>query len=225
MKTIDNDNKIITNTFFGTLLMQVQLDFDLEKLTELTLQLQNKDKKGIRASNIDGWQSDDIAEEKHEEFIKLKEEITHYLNLYHSKAFRGMVFERKVEQTVDNMWVNNNGKHHYNDWHVHPNSSLSGTYYVKHDGVENGNIEFKNPYFPQTQLQAHWGVGGSTKFNIIKTTNAMTAGIVSVTPRPNELLIFPAWLEHRVKPNLKDDPRISLSFNSMLVVEQNIINK
>ena len=53
----------------------------------------------------------------------------------------------------------------------------------------------------------------------------MTAGIVSVTPRPNELLIFPAWLEHRVKPNLKDDPRISLSFNSMLVVEQNIINK
>ena len=28
------------------------------------------------------------------------------------------------------------------------------------------------------------------------------------------LLIFPAWLEHKVEMNLKDDNRISLSFNS-----------
>jgi|TARA_R110002096_G_scaffold289975_1_gene484265 uncharacterized protein (TIGR02466 family) len=219
MKTIDNDNKITTNTFFGTLVMEVQLDFDLEKLTELTFQLQNKDKKGIQASNIDGWQSNDIAEEKHEEFIKLKEEMAHYVNLYHSKAFQGMVFEKNVSQSIANMWVNNNGKHQYNDWHVHPSATLSGAYYIKHDGVENGNIEFKNPNFPQTQLQAHWGIGSSYNLNIIKTSNAMTAGIVSITPKPNQLLIFPAWLEHRVKPNLNDNSRISLSFNSIIIVK------
>ena len=221
---MENDNKITTNTFFATPVMEVQLDFDLEKLTELTFQLQNKDKKGIQASNIGGWQSNDIAEEKHEEFLKLKEEITHYLNLYHSKAFWGMVFEGNASQSIGNMWVNYNGKHHYNEWHVHPNAILSGVYYIKYDGVENGNIEFKNPYYPYI-TSAHWGAGNSHTTNILKTPNEMTAGIVSITPKPNELLIFPAWLEHRVKPNLKDDPRISLSFNSMLVVEQNIINK
>ena len=42
----------------------------------------------------------------------------------------------------------------------------------------------------------------------------MTAEIINIKPRPNMLLIFPAWLEHKVEMNLKDDNRISLSFNS-----------
>ncbi len=57
---------------FVSPLMQVQLDLDLEKLTELVFQIQNKDKKGVQESNIGGWQSTDIYEEKHKEFIRLK---------------------------------------------------------------------------------------------------------------------------------------------------------
>ncbi|SVE42065.1 uncharacterized protein METZ01_LOCUS494919, partial [marine metagenome] len=75
---------------FSTPVMKVQLDLDLEKLTELVFQIQNKDKKGTQATNVGGWQSNDIYEEKHEEFIKLKKEISQHLQTYHLEVFRGM---------------------------------------------------------------------------------------------------------------------------------------
>ena len=59
--------------FFATPVMQIQLDLDLEKLTELAFQMQNKDKKGAPPfANRGGWTSNNIKEEKHEELIRLK---------------------------------------------------------------------------------------------------------------------------------------------------------
>ena len=54
----------------------------------------------------------------------------------------------------------------------------------------------------------HWPQG------IIIKSNEVTAEVFEVTPKPNMLLIFPSWLEHKAEMNLKDDTRISLSFNS-----------
>ena len=195
---------------FAMPVMSVALDLDVEKLTELTFQLQNKDKKGVQVSNVGGWQSDDIREEKHEEFIRLKKEINHYLQVYHEEVFRGMVFKENVRQGFSNMWVNINEKHHYNEWHIHPASTLSGAYYIKHDSSdENGNIMFKHPNNLYMTF-AHWPEG------LIERTNEVTSNIVKITPKSNMLLIFPSWLEYKVETNLKDDTRISLSINSGL---------
>ena len=57
---------------FANPLMRVELDLDLEKLSEFAFQLQDKEKEGVQETNIGGWQSGDIIEEKHEEFIRLK---------------------------------------------------------------------------------------------------------------------------------------------------------
>ncbi len=78
--------------FFANPALQVQLDLDLEKLTEFAFQLQNKDKKGVQFTNRGGWQSNDIHEEKHEEFIRLKGKIDQYLQIYYSEIFGGMKF-------------------------------------------------------------------------------------------------------------------------------------
>ena len=57
-----------------------------------------------------------------------------------------MKFTTNVTQNIVNMWVNINEKHHYNEWHVHPFATLSGAYYIKHDGsAEGGDILFKHP--------------------------------------------------------------------------------
>ena len=82
-------------SLFASPILNVELDLDLEKLTELAFQLQKKDKKGVHVSNRGGWQSNDINEEKHEEFIRLKKEINQYLQIYHSEIFRGMRFKKK----------------------------------------------------------------------------------------------------------------------------------
>ena len=200
---------------FATPVMQVQLDFDLEKLTEFAFQMQNKDKKGVQYTNRGGWHSDFIQEEKHEEFIRLKKEITQYLQTYHSEVFRGMVFkEKNIIQNLANMWININEKQHYNDWHIHPAATLSGVYYIKHDGsIENGDIVFKNPAGLYVE-PAHWPQG------MVEQYSEITGGIINLTPKSNVLLIFPSWLEHKVEANFKNDSRISFSFNSTPIPEK-----
>ena len=60
----------------------------------------------------------------------------------------------------------------------------------------------------------HWPEGLVEEFNEVSAEN------VEFTPKSNVLFIFPSWLEHNVKINLKDDTRISLSFNSDPIVEK-----
>ena len=206
-------NEINIIPLFANPLMQIQLDLDTDKLTELTFQLQNKDKKGrYDGINKGCWQSNNIIEENHEELKKLKKEITQHLQIYHSEVFQGMKFKGNVTQSIDNMWVMINEKHHYVDWHIHLNSTLSGVYYIKHDGVESGDILFKRAEYPQMSA-LHW------KKEIVEVWNTTSGEILNITPNSNMLLIFPSWLEHAVEANLKDDPRISLSFNSILLSE------
>ena len=73
--------------FFTTSVMQIQLDLDTDKLTELAFQIQNKDKKGVQVTNKGGWQSNNVVEEPHEELQKLKKKITQHLHDYHSEVF------------------------------------------------------------------------------------------------------------------------------------------
>ena len=207
-------NEISIIPLFATPLMQIQLDLDTDKLTELAFQMQDNDKKGIPDGiNKGGWQSNNIIEENHEEFKKLKKEITQHLQLYHSTVFQGMKFKGNVTQSIDNMWVTINEKHQYMEWHKHHNATLSGVYYIKHDGSpENGDILFKHPEFPQMSA-LHW------KRELVEVWNTISGEILNITPNSNMLLIFPSWAEHKVELNLTDVPRISLSFNSILSQE------
>jgi len=205
---------VLLTSLFATPVMQIQLDLDLEKLTEFSFQLQNKDKQGALKTNKGGWHSNDILEENHEEFIKLKKEINQYLQLYHSQVFKGMRFKENIIQSLKYVWVNINQKYHYNEWHIHPHSTLSGTYYIKHDGSDkNGDILFKHPNHSYMRL-THWPE------EIIVISNEVTSEIVPIIPKSNMLLIFPSWLEHRVETNLKDDTRISVSFNATPIGEK-----
>ena len=206
-------NEISIIPLFATPLMQIQLDLDTDKLTELAFQMQDNDKKGIPDGiNKGGWQSNNIIEENHEEFKKLKKEITQHLQLYHSTVFQGMKFKGNVTQSINNMWVIINEKHQYVDWHIHHNATLSGVFYIKHEGVESGDILFKHPEYPQMSA-LHW------KKELVEVWNMTSGEILNITPNSNMLLIFPSWAEHKVELNLTDVPRISLSFNSILSQE------
>ena len=198
---------------FASPLMKVQLDLDTDKLTEFAFEIQNKDKKGVEQTNRGGWHSNYIQEEKHEEFIKLKKEISKHLQTYHLKVFRGMVFKETIIQNLNNIWVNINEKHHYNDWHIHPMSTLSGVYYIKHDGFGHGDIMFKNP-FGSYISSTHWPQG------LVEKWNEVSSRIINITPKSNALFIFPSWLEHKVELNLKNDTRISISFNTDPILEK-----
>ena len=217
----NNNDTLAWMSMFATPLMSVQLDLDLEKLTELAFQIQNKDKKGVQKTNKGGWHSNNINEEKHEEFIRLKKEINYFSQIYRSEVFRGMIFNKNVTHSISHIWININEKHHYNDLHIHGESTLSGAYYIKHDGSnENGNLTFKHPiHHWQYIMRSHW------PYELIEEYNEATSEYIDITPKSNMLLIFPSWLEHKAENNLKDDTRISLSFNSDLILEKNEIRR
>ena len=90
------------------------------------------------------------------------------------------------------------------------NACFSGTYYLK--GVESGaegNIVFKNP----VNIDYHMP---STK-TVEQFTN-ITSGSYSEQPEKGKLVLFPSWLEHYVEPNLTNENRISLSFDTKIHV-------
>ena len=216
------ETPVITQLFAAPL-MQVQLDLDVEKLTELAFQLQkeykHEDPNFLTSwPRRGGWQSNTYQydTDKAEELINLEEEINQYLQIYQSEVFRGMKFKENIILSINDMWVNINEKHHYNEWHIHPYSTLSGTYYIKHDSFgENGNISFKHPnnlYMSAT----HW----PPDTGMIEQGNEVTSEVISIIPQPNRLLIFPSWLEHKAEMNLKDDTRISLSFNTQPTLDK-----
>ena len=125
-----------------------------------------------------------------------------------------MIFNKNVTHSISHIWININEKYHYNEWHTHGFSTLTGAYYIKHDNSsENGDIVFKNP-FGSYISDIYW------PREFVERWNETTSDQISVTPKSNMLLIFPSWLEHKVEINLKDDTRISSSFNSRPILEK-----
>ena len=48
---------------------------DIDSLIDFSYEMKDKDPEGVHQTNIGGWQSKDIINEKHPEFVKLKNKI------------------------------------------------------------------------------------------------------------------------------------------------------
>ena len=87
--------------------------------------------------------------------------------------------------------------------HTHPNNYLGGVYYARtQPGAD--KIWFRDPRAQPNIISPK-----------VKETNPYNAGQVSVDVKDGMLILFPAWFEHSVPPNLSDRERISISFNIM----------
>jgi len=156
--------------------------------------------KDISNRNRRGWQSQhdffDRTEPAHAELAQTVREV-----LFH--ALKSIASEIKPEKLVfsQNGWVNVNPTNGYVGPHVHPNSLISGTYYVKVPKEEDagGAIEFIAPH-----PVGHWG-------GFIKSP-ALTDKC-RIQPTPGLILLFPGQLMHWVLPNNSKEDRITISFN------------
>jgi uncharacterized protein (TIGR02466 family) len=125
----------------------------------------------------------------------------------HAAAFaRALHWDLKGgKPKCDSLWVNvmPEGGHHTS--HIHPNSVISGTYYVKvPQGA--GPIVFEDPRLalmmaaPPRKRQAP----------------AQFRNHISETPHPGTLLLWESWLRHEVPLNRAEGERISVSFNYII---------
>jgi uncharacterized protein (TIGR02466 family) len=99
-------------------------------------------------------------------------------------------------------WVNIMPRHTVHSLHLHPHSSVSGTYYVQVPAGSPG-IKFEDPRLdrfmaaPPRNLQARRELQPWVTF-------PTAAG---------RLILFESWLRHEVAPNTVRSERISVSFN------------
>ena len=113
-----------------------------------------------------------------------------------------------------NCWANINRSGHGNEFHAHPGSFWSGTYYVDDGGIAQdpslgGELEFLDPrgvgpamYAPNLAFAVPGGraIGASEL----------------IPPAAGVLTLFPAWIYHQVRPYRGTATRISIAFNLSL---------
>ncbi len=109
-------------------------------------------------------------------------------------------------------WANVNRFADYHDYHNHPRAYLSGTYYVRvptdvekldtRRDVRPGCITLYDPR-------------GAVNMTAIKGDPYIEPEY-TIDPRPGMILMWPAFINHFVHPNLSKQPRLSISFNVVL---------
>jgi uncharacterized protein (TIGR02466 family) len=161
--------------------------------------LQKEDSKGQKLSNVNGWHSPffDLSSREtvgYKFLMKIQPYIADVFKSY------GWVFNpQKVK--CSGMWAIINKKGNFNTEHIHPNSNLSGAYYVS--APKNcGKFKVVNPHSISRD-----------KFPPRENPNELNRLVAEHEIEDGDLLIFPSYLPHSVLPNQSDDDRIVISFN------------
>lgn len=104
---------------------------------------------------------------------------------------------------ITGCWANVSQRGYPHRQHIHPNNFLSGAYYVRTaPGAD--SITFHDP-----RPQAGLIVPPS------RDQNRANPDRISLDVSEGMLVLFPAWLQHSVDPNLSEETRISVAFNVM----------
>ncbi len=99
-------------------------------------------------------------------------------------------------------WINIMGKGCYHASHLHPLSTVSGTYYVR---VPKGGsaIKFEDPRLPMMMASPPRRAKARLE----------NRRFVEVAPRAGNVVLFESWLKHEVPVHQAEDERVSISFN------------
>ena len=164
-------------------------------------QLEHDDEAGRRWSALNypgGYTSYNSASRMHElspTFSLLQRTIDR-----HVAAFtRSLEFDLNGRELVMiDCWVNIMPQHVVHGLHLHPLSTISGTYYVQTPKNSPG-LKFEDPRLD--------------RFMAAPPRKAKSASWVVLPAEAGNVVLFESWLRHEVPPNQTKQRRISISFN------------
>ena len=170
-----------------------------KELEEYIYKLKEEDNEGVVRSNRGGWHSKSFkVREKGTIQNRFTQELSQYIfDVIQTYGWK-CVPERVV---VSEMWAIINKPRDFNVIHTHPNAYLSAAYYVKAP-EKAGRFVIENPLsVARHSYPAH---ATKTEYNIKAAALDIEEG---------DLLLFPAYLPHKVNENKSDEDRIVISFN------------
>ena len=165
-----------------------------------------QDPQGVVRTNtpqVGAWHSHTEMHTRKEYNLLTAEIFEFVYGVYHDLGY-----DPAFEPVCDSMWVNINPRYSHNRHHTHPHALWSGVYYVQ-TPANCGLIYFTDPR-PQAQVLTPYYDPDRRK---METWNE-----VYFQPQSGRIIVFPAWLDHAVQPNLSEETgqaadRISVSFN------------
>jgi uncharacterized protein (TIGR02466 family) len=176
-----------------------------ERLEQLTERLRRDERNSVRRTNKGGWHyAFDLFELKEPivaEFLdQMEQHVQAYLNHFRPEG------RKKQDRFRLRGWINVNRAGDSNVLHCHPGCFLSAVYYVKvPQDMKGGEIAFRDPRGPSVAMYETPGI----------ELPWVGSGLgVPFTPATGHLLLFPAWLEHRVERFEGTGERISIAFNA-----------
>jgi len=117
--------------------------------------------------------------------------------------FTKNVYQSDQRLVITQLWGNRNPKGSTHHEHVHPNSIVSGVFYLRQD-----------PKLPPIQFSKTSQYGMKLDPKQYNHYNAETFLLPCVA---GELILFPSSLKHSVPTNQGEEERISLSFNTFSI--------
>jgi len=168
-----------------------------ERLAGYLRELRDADPRGRAGGSAGVWQSRDD--------LHRTEDLAELVSII-SDASRAALSLLQVECTlkITGLWGNISRGQSALHEHTHPNNYLSGVFYARMpEGA--GAIAFKDPR-PQTRVFRPRTLRDNP-LNSLEFECAATTGT---------LLLFPAWLEHGVRPSRTEDERITIAWNLMI---------
>ena len=106
------------------------------------------------------------------------------------------------ELVMTDCWVNIMPRHVVHGLHLHPGSTVSGTYYVRTPRGAPG-LKFEDPRLDRFMAAPPRRAGASVDARSWHTVPARAGNVV----------LFESWLRHEVPANTVDTERVSISFN------------
>ena len=104
--------------------------------------------------------------------------------------------------TMTDCWVNVMGRGAAHGLHLHPLSTISGTYYVAVPAGSPG-LKFEDPRLERL-------MASPPRLRGARRANRQW---VMLSARAGQVVLFESWLRHEVTPNTQAGERVSVSFN------------
>jgi uncharacterized protein (TIGR02466 family) len=132
-------------------------------------------------------------------FANLEKKITQHVRAY-AKALDMDLRKRSIRMT--DCWVNIMPPTAAHSLHLHPNSFISGTYYVRTPKGCSG-LKFEDPRLSKF-------MAAPPKLPTVRDENRL---YTTYPAEAGNVILFESWLRHEVPANRVPDERISISFN------------
>ncbi len=199
-----------THSFFPTLVYAGPLQrtawrkFNNQLLRECT-QLRYDDESGQRWSKKNypgGYTSYNSVSRMHQvspTFAALQKKLNRHVNAY-VKSLELDMEGRELAMT--DCWVNIMPAQVVHSWHLHPLSTISGTYYVQTPKGSSG-LKLEDPRLDRFMAAP------PRKANCRPENKPW----IVVPAEAGNVVLFESWLRHEVPPNLGIKERVSISFN------------